>query len=425
MQGGKIVAVGAKDAVAIPVGATVTDATGMHVYPGMFDADTQMGLREIDSMRETVDSREYGDFNPELRAAVSVNPDTDLLPEARANGILSVVTAPEGGTISGQGAVLSLNGWTWEELATDPSVGMYLQFPRMGQRRFRETAHRCEETAGGHMEENDPYLRSGAYVPGGTTDTRAMRFGMLPAMLGADEPDPAEKEEERVEKALKPLNEFLESAKRYRMAKEAGTLKRADTKWEAILPVLDGSKPFFVRADREKDIKTAVNWAKKNGFRMVLVSGQESDKCADLLAREKIPVILGSVQNLPRTQDAPYDDAYTIPAKLAKAGVQFCLTAGETSNVRRLPWQAAMAASYGLDPDTALKAITLTPAQITGHDSHLGSIETGKDATLIITTGNPLKITSVVKAAYIKGELINLTTRQKQLYDRYQSRPRK
>ncbi|MBC7805833.1 MAG: amidohydrolase family protein, partial [Akkermansiaceae bacterium] len=425
MQGGKILAVGAKEAVAIPADASVTDATGMHVYPGMFDADTQMGLREIDSMRETVDAREMATFSPELRAAVSVNPDTDLLPEARANGILSVVTAPEGGTISGQGAVLSLNGWTWEELAIDPSVGMYIQFPRMGQRRFRETAHRCEETAGGHAEDNDPYLRSGAYVPGGTMDTRAMRFGMLPSLLGADESDATEKEEERAEKALRPLNDFLESAKRYKMAKESGTLKHNDTKWEAILPVLAGEKPFFVRADREKDIKAAVNWAKKNGFRMVLVSGQEADKCADFLAREKVPVILGPVQNLPRTQDAPYDDAFTIPARLAKAGVVFCLTSGETSNIRRLPWQAAMAASYGLDPETALKAITLTPAQITGHASHLGSIETGKDATVIITTGNPLEITSVVKAAFIRGESINLQTRQKQLYERYQSRPKK
>lgn len=423
MQGGKIIAVGAKDAVAIPAGATVTDATGMHVYPGMFDADTQMGLRELDSVRETVDSLEMGTFSPELRAAVAVNPDTDLLPEARANGILSVVTAPQGGTISGQGAVLSLNGWTWEDLAIDPSVGMYLQFPRTGQRRFRETGHRCEDTAGGHLEGNHESLRSGAYVPGGTADTRAMRFGLLTSLLGADEADT--KEEERITKALQPLNDFLESAKRYKMAKDAGTLKHTETKWEAILPVLAGEKPFFIRADREKDIKAAVNWAKKNGFRMVLVGGQESDKCADLLAREKVPVILGPVQSLPRTQDAPYDDAFTIPAKLAKAGVQFCLTAGETSNVRRLPWNAAMAASYGLDPDIALKSITLTPAQITGHDSHLGSIETGKDATVIITTGSPLEITSVVKAAYIKGERINLNTRQKQLYERYQSRPKK
>jgi imidazolonepropionase-like amidohydrolase len=423
MQGGKIVAVGTKDAITIPAGATVTDATGMHVYPGMFDADTQLGLREVDSMRETLDAREMATFSPELRAAVAVNPDTDLLPEARANGILTVVTAPEGGVISGQGAVLSLNGWTWEDLAIDPSVGMYMQFPRMGQRRFRETAHRCEETAGGHPEENDAYLRSGAYVAGGTADTRAMRFGLLPSVLGADETDA--KEEERVEKALKPINDFLESAKRYKMAKDAGTLKQTETKWEAILPVLAGEKPFYVRADREKDIRAAVNWAKKNNFRMVLVSGQESDKCADLLAREKVPVILGTVQNLPRTQDAPYDDAFTIPAKLAKAGVLFCLTSGETASIRRLPWNAAMAASYGLDPETALKSITLNPAQITGHGAHLGSIENGKDATLIITTGSPLEITSVVKAAFIKGEPINLTTRQKQLYERYQSRPKK
>ncbi len=422
MRGGKIIAVGTRESVPIPTDATVTDAAGLHVYPGMFDADTELGLREIDSVRETIDDTEIGDFNPELRAVVAVNPDTDLLPEARANGVLSVVSAPAGGTIAGQGAVLALNGWTWEEMAIDPSFGMYLQFPRTGARRFRETSHRCEDTAGGQGQDTEPSARSGAFVSGATLDSRAMLFGQLPAGGGADTSDG---KDTRIEKALKPLNDFVEAAKRYRMAKDSGTLKETETKWEAMLPVLAGTKPVYIRADKEGDIRAAVDWVKTNEFRMILVGGQESDKCADLLAREKVPVILRPVLSLPRAADAPYDDAFTIAGKLAKAGVEFCLTSDGTSNIRRLPWQAAMAASYGLDLDTALKAVTLFPARITGQAARLGSLESGKDATLIITTGNPLEITSVVKAAFIRGEPVDLETRQRRLYERYRTRPKR
>ena len=400
MENGKIAAVGAKGSVVIPAGATVTDATGLHVYPGLFDADTQMGLTEIDSLRETVDSREIGTFSPEVRAVVAVNPDTDLLPAARANGVLSVVSAPEGGIISGQGAVLSLSGWTWEEMAMDKSVGMYVSFPRTGtgRRREEEKIDACEDMSGA-IAQATPALPLAA-------------------------PDTA-KPDERREKALKPLNDFIAGARRYQKAKEAGTLSAHDVKWEAMLPVLSGATPLYIRADREEDIRAAVDWASTNGFRMVVVGGREADRCADVLAAKNIPVILGEVLSLPREQDAPYDDAFTIPAKLAKAGVTFALTAGETSATQRLPWQAAMAASFGLDKAAAIRAITLAPAEITGHGAHLGSIEPGKDATLIITTGSPLEITTVVKAAYIRGAPVSLDTRQKALYEKYQSRPRK
>lgn len=406
MQSGKIVAVGAKSAVTVPAGAEVSDATGLHVYPGLFNADTTMGLTEINSLRETVDSREIGTFSPELRSVVAVNPDTDLLPAARANGVLTVVSAPEGGIISGQGALLSLNGWTWEDLAIDQSVGMYVSFPRTGTGRRREESHAdlCEDMSG----TEPPAIGAALFAqvaPTPATDTL--------------------KPDERREKALKPLNDFLDAARRYQKAKATGTLQHPDVKWEAMLPVLSGATPLYIRADREEDIRAAVAWAKGNGFPIVLVGGRESDRCADLLARENVPVILGEVLSLPRESDAPYDDAFTIPAKLAKAGVRFALTAGETSASQRLPWQAAMAAAFGLDKNAALRAITLTPAQITGHSSHLGSIEIGKDATLIVTTGSPLEITSVVKAAYIRGEPVSIETRQKALYEKYQSRPRK
>ena len=181
MENGKIVSVGDQN-TPIPAGAKKTDATGLHVYPGLIDADNEMGLTEIESIRATVDSREAGSFSPDLRTAVAVNPDSELIPVARQNGVLSAVAAPSGGTISGMGALLNLDGWTWEDMAISPGMGLYVNFPTMGQRRFRETAHRCEETAGSpHDElESDPLFRSGAFIPAGSHDTDALKWGLLP-----------------------------------------------------------------------------------------------------------------------------------------------------------------------------------------------------------------------------------------------------
>ena len=189
-------------------------------------------------------------------------------------------------------------------------------------------------------------------------------------------------------------------------------------------PVLNGKTPVFVRADRAKDIRTAVAWAKREGVHLTIVGGQEAVDCADLLAREKVPVILGPVLNLPREQDLPYDDAYSLPARLARAGVSYCLSTGDTADVRRLPYQAGMAAAFGLAPDEALKAITLYSAQILGVGDRLGSLEAGKEANVILTTGDPLEIESVVKAAFIAGQPVDLSTKQTRLYDKYRARPK-
>ena len=441
MEGGKIKAVGAE--IPIPAGATRQDVTGLHVYPGMIDADTELGLTEIESIRATNDASELGAFNPELRANVAINPDSELIPVARRGGVLNVVTAPNGGTLSGMGAVICLSGWTWEDMTIDPTAGLYLNFPAMGQRRFRETAHRCEETAGSPDDEiaHDPSFRSGEFVPAGSYDTDALRFGLLPNTGFGGQPParrrgsaaaaaPGADADEEEKTALKPLNDFFDTARRYRDARRAEgkdgvPAHDRDPKMEAMLPVLEGKIPVAVRADREKDIRSAVAWAKGQGIRITLIGGQEADQCADLLAKNQIPVILGPTLNLPRKWDAPYDDAFTIPAKLAKAGVPFCLSTGDASNVRRLPNHAAMAAAYGLPQDEALKAITLYPAQILGIADRLGSLEPDKQADIIVTNGDVLENMTEVKAAFIAGKPIDLTNKQTRLYDKYKARPKK
>jgi len=441
VRGGKIMAVGAAGSVAVPNGATRVDATGKHIYPGLIDADTTLGLTEIESIRATNDSRELGDFSPELRAAVAVNPDSELLPVARANGVLHAVTAPSGGTISGMGALLQLSGWTWEDLAVVPTVGLYVNFPAMGQRRFRETAHRCEETFGDSDASDDPAFRSNGYVPAGSRDTQALRLGLLPETAQGQTPPlarrvpgaavntPVTDDANNPETILRPLNDVLDDARRYQTALAAKgknvPAHERDPKFDALLPVLEGRVPLFIRADRDRDIRAAVAWAKKENLKMVLVGGQEADKAADLLARENVPVILGPTLNLPARFDSPYDDPYTLPARLHKAGVRFCLSTGDASNVRRLPYQAAMAAAFGLSPDEALKAITLYPAQILGVGARVGSLEPGKDATFIVTTGDPLEITTNVEAAYIAGRPVSLDNKHRRLYEKYRARPRK
>ncbi len=437
VRDGKISAMGTADAVTIPQDARRITATGLHLYPGLIDADTTLGLTEIGSIRATRDDREIGEFSPELRAVVAVNPDSELIPVARANGILHAVTAPSGGIVSGLGALLQLDGWTWEDMGVVPSLGMYVNFPTLGQRRFRETAHRCEEGAG-HVhaeEEDDPAFRSGAWIPAGSHDTNALRYGDHPdTAQGQDAPaapapsaTTAAPDPSNADAVLRPLNRFLEGARRYHTARSAEgsgvPAHERDPRFEAMIPVLEGVTPVFIRADRERDIRAAVAWAGKEGLRVVLVGGQEADKAADVLVQEKIPVILGPVLNLPPRFDSPYDHAYTLPARLAKAGVHFCLSTGDASNVRRLPYHAAMAAAFGLPTDEALKAITLYPAQVLGVGDRTGSLEVGKEANLILTTGNPLEIVTEVRAAFIAGRPVDLNNKHLRLYEKYRARP--
>ena len=463
MQNGVITAVGASGSVTVPDGAVKVDAAGLHVYPGMIDANTGgLGISEIESLTATQDGRELGDFSPELRAAVAVNPDSELIRVARANGILAGVTAPTGGTFSGMGALLQLDGWTSENLAIDPTVGLYVNFPSTGGRRFREMSDQDEETSGdpGAIMSDDPAFLSGADVPATSRDKDALKYGQfpltaqgpvapqvapqaappapgvppvgnrrglrpggfgVPGVGAAAAPDP--------NALLKPLNDFMAEARRYRQSRmaegKAPAIAHHDPRLEAMIPVLNGAIPVFIRASREKDIRTAVAWAKKNGLRLVIVGGTEADKAADLLVKENVPVILGEVLALPPRFDSPYDDAYTLPARLAKAGVQFCLSTGAPSDVRRLPYQAGMASAFGLPADEALKAITLYPARILGAGGRLGSLEAGKDADIILTTGNPLEVTSVVKAAYCVGLPVDLGNKQLRLYEKYRARPKK
>ena len=375
---GKIAEIGLK--VVPPKGMRVVEAKGLHLYPGLIDSGTEMGLAEVGSVRETNDTTEIGDFNPQLRAIIAINPASEHIPVARANGITTVVSTPSGGMLSGQAALVHLDGWTWEEMEVRRAAAMVLNFPILEQG-GRRTSER----------------QAGTPFP----------------------------EIRRVyEKKLADLREFFESARRYRQAKLASSPGfRVDVKFEAMIPVLEGKLPVAIVAARERAIREALQFAEKQKIRMILAEPREAVKLAAEIKAKNIPVILGPTQVAPLFEDDPYDASYTQPAELHRAGVKFALGTFSNSFSRNLPYNAAQAVAYGLPYEQGLKAITLNAAEIWGVSEQYGSIEKGKWADLMLTDGDPLEVRTQVKQVFIHGREVSLENKHLRLYQQYDKRP--
>jgi imidazolonepropionase-like amidohydrolase len=380
---GRIAAVGA--GVTAPPGARVVDVTGKHVYPTLIDANTVLGLVEIGSVRGTVDVSETGDFNPNARAEVALNADSELLPVTRAGGVLVAMTCPRGGLVAGTAAVFQLDGWNWEDMTLRAPVGLLVNWPAM-------------------RVDRDP---------------------------GA-EPPTAEQLKTRDEK-LRRLRDLFADARAYQQAHGAEGERSVpahdrDPRWEAMIPVLEGKIPVLVAARDAVQIHAALRWADEEKVRIVLLAGGDAGKLAEELARRQVPVILDPTLALPLRRWEPYDEPYTIAARLHAAGVKFCFstggTSGDAANVRNLPIEAAAAVGYGLPREAALRAVTLSSAEILGLGARLGSIEVGKDATLLVTDGDLLDIRTHVVGAFIAGREISLENRQSRLWKKYGDRPR-
>ncbi|MGB7761832.1 MAG: amidohydrolase family protein, partial [Bryobacteraceae bacterium] len=365
---GKLAGMGAK--IAVPKGVRVVDGKGLRVYPGMIDSGTELGLSEIPSIRDTVDTGELGEFMPQLRALASVNPDSEHFAVARIAGVTSVMTFPATGGgggrsgarqyISGQAALIHTFGWSWEDMAISGQAAVYVQFPSLEAPGGRGGA---ESFAG-------PAGESGTF-------TQMMRT---------------------YRQEVDKLTGFFDEARRYQKAKAANLpgLVR-DLKYEAMLPVLDGKLPVAIAAATPRLIHDAIQFADKQNVKIVIMQPRELGSAAAELKAKNIPVILGRVLALPHGQDDPYDQAFTLPAEAYKAGIKFAFGTFENQFVRNLPYQAATAVAFGLPEDEALKAITINPAQIWGAGDQLGSIEIGKSADLMVTTGDPLEIQTQVK----------------------------
>lgn len=387
VENGRITAVGAK-AVA-GKNMRVIEGKGLRVYPGLIDSSTQLGLSEISGIRETVDIAELGVFMPQLRTIVAVNPESEHFPVIRANGITSAMTFPSSSSgnrigsadrqiISGQAAMIHLDGWTWEDMEVKRSAAMHLIFPTIAARGRGANAN------------NEGFAQA----------------------------------KRNYEREIEQLSGFFEQSRQYVRAKAAARPDfQIDLKFEAMIPVLESKLPVAVTASRERAIRDALDFAEKQKIRIVLMEPRELGKLASEIKAKNVPVILGPTLDLPLSEDDPYDSAFTLPSELYKAGIKFAFGTFENEFVRDLPYSAAVAVNFGLPYEEALKAITINPAEIWGVSSEVGSIETGKWADLMVTTGDPLETPTLVKHLFIKGKEVDLTNKQTRLYEKYLNRP--
>ena len=187
-----------------------------------------------------------------------------------------------------------------------------------------------------------------------------------------------------------------------------------------MAPVLEGKIPVLVNADEIQQIEAAVAWADQEQLKLVIVGGYDTWRVTDLLKARNIPVIINPILRTPWRRGEAYDDPATLPKKLHDAGISFCIAGdGGASNERNVPYHAAMAASYGLPKEEALKSVTLYPAQILAIADHLGSLDVGKEATLFVSDGDPLEIMTSVTMEFIQGKNISLQSRHTIFYQKY------
>jgi imidazolonepropionase-like amidohydrolase len=366
--------------IAIPTGTMTIDLEGKHVYPGLIESYSRLGLTEIGAVRATNDYIEVGKINPNVEAQVAINPESEYFPVARANGIATAITLPSTGIISGKSALVKLDGWTWEDMTMRAPVSMVMHWPEMQTR-----------------------------TGWGRKPVEEQKKDLLKNM-------------ELLEKTFKDARAYLAAIE---SSKKTGlSFYKKDLRLESLIPVLKGELPVWITANSLLEIEAAVSWAEEQKVKMVLVGGTDAIYVIDLLKEKNIPLIITSILKLPSHRDSDIDEPFTLPLKCYKAGIKYCIASTGASRVRTLPYHAAKAAAYGLPKDEALKAITLYPAEIIGVADRLGSLEKGKEATLIVTDGDPLEIMTQIEKLYIQGRDVDLMNKHKQLYLKYQERYR-
>ncbi len=388
IKDGKIAAVGA--GVAVPAGAEKIDGKGLSVFPGMIDASTNMGLAEITlGLAASVDLAEVGDMNADARAIKGIHPHSAHVNVTRVNGITTVLSAPTGGTISGQAAIINLNGSTPDEMAVIKDFGLVINFPSV---------------AGGG--------RGGG--GGGRFGGPAIDFNQAV---------------QRRDQAVEDLKKIFRNAEAYLRAKAAYARDKAlpypatDQKLEVMAPYIHGEKPIIFSAERERDIRAVAKFVGEMKVKGIIDGGQEAWKAADDLKKNNIPVVYTHIYSLPVREDDAYDYLFEAPSKMQAAGVKFCISTGNTGpEVRDLPYQAGIAGAFGLSKDDALKSVTLYAAEILGLGDKMGSIDVGKIANIVVADGNILESRTKIKYLFINGRLLPLTSRHTELFDSFKDR---
>ena len=363
----------------------VLDIYGKHVIPGFIAGYTRIGLTEISAVKQTNDHSETGEINPNVRANVAYNPDSDLIPVTRSNGVLVINSAPSSGRIPGQSSVMMMDGWTWEDATLKHPTALNVNWPSM-RFDFRKNAKKKEK------EQREEYNKS-----------------------------------------LREMDLLVRNVRAYHHRKNAKERKaehkqKTDLRLESMIPFIVFKNPIHIKANDVRQIEAAVKWSNKHDLNIVIVGGRDAWMITEILVENNIPIIILGVQTTPRRRFEPIHTPYKIPSMLQKAGVHFCISLDPgypmDGHVRTLPDEAMRAASWGLTKDQALRAITLSAAEILGVDDHVGSLDLGKDATFFISDNEPLTQYNHPIKAYIKGREIDLSDRQKNLWKKYKEKYR-
>ena len=379
IKDGKIILVG--DATTTMVKKDAYDTTincfGKQIYPGFIAPDCTLGLVETESVRAETDVADIGQLNPELRTLTTYNTDSKITPVVRINGVLTAQITPRGELITGTSSVMNLDGWNWEDAQYKADDGVHMNWPKIMSR-----IRLNEDELGGYVD-NKNY-----------------------------------------DKQVQVLQKFFADAQAYN---QQTTHDETNTKFEAMKGIFSGSQTLFIHADYVKEILAAITMIK--GFnipKIVLVGGRDSWMITGFLKQNNISVVVRRLHSQPGTPEGDVDETYKLPAELQKAGILFCLgTAGdmEQNATRNLPFMAGTAATYGLTQEEALQSITLNAAKILGIDNQLGSVEEGKDANIIISSGDALDMrTNNIIWACIKGKALQLTSVQTALYSKYMNK---
>jgi imidazolonepropionase-like amidohydrolase len=370
IHNGKIEAIGAN--IQVPADAEVIDCTGKWIYPGMIDGGTRLGLVEVNSVPETADQQEIGNFTPNAQALTAINPNGTAIPVTRVSGVTTVLSMTQGGLFSGTAALINLVGYTPNQMYAG-FKGVQLNFPGSARR-------------GGFDRRSDDEIK------------RATDAG------------------------IKSLNDLWDRAALYLENQKAGTA-RYYPEMAALAEVIEGKVALLIEVNGAQDIENAIKWVQdKKVAKPILTGVAEGWRVADKIAASKIPVVTGPVIAIPTRQSDRYDRAYANPGLMAKAGVKVAIRTMDTENVRNLPFNAGFAIAYGMDKTEALKAVTIYPAEIFGVADQLGSLEQGKSATLLISTGDPFETKTQIEHVFIDGYLIPMISRHTRLYNEFLER---
>ncbi|MCL6462713.1 MAG: amidohydrolase family protein [Flavobacterium micromati] len=360
----------AKDAYDITI-----DGSGKHVYPGFIAPNSTLGLVEIDAVKSSDDEGEIGIMKPHIRSIIAYTADSKVIETVRPNGILMAQITPREGRIAGSSSIVQLDAWHWQDALIKENDGIHINFPST----FKRTGSWFEP---GNIEANKDYS-----------------------------------------KQISELTAFFSDAKAYL----ADQSKERNLVLESTKGLFDGSQTLFVNANEEKQITDAVQFAKQNEIKkMVIVGGYEAYKTAELLQKNNVGVLLRRVHEMPENEDDDIDLPYKSAKLLTDKGVLVGLEnsgSHERMNTRNLPFLAGTCAAYGMEKEQALKLITSNTAKILGIEAQCGTLEEGKDATLFISEGDALDMrTNKLTNAFIQGRMISLETHQTKLNERYKTK---